>query len=109
MLKLEKLLKGGTTMFRRDVQPLGDILQQFLRNEGLETPLLQKRIVDSWEAVVGDAVKHYTKEKFIKNQVLYVKIQNPALRQNLSMRRSQLTVELNKVVGTSVITDVVVY
>jgi predicted nucleic acid-binding Zn ribbon protein len=96
-------------MFRRDVKPLGEILQQFLRKEGLETPLLQKRIVDSWETVVGDAVKRYTQEKFIKNQVLYVKILNPALRQDLSMRRSDLTVELNKLVGASVITDVVVY
>lgn len=109
MSRREKLQKGGTAVFRRDVKPLGDILQQILRNEGLETPLLQKRIVDSWETVVGGAVKPYTKEKFIRNQVLYVKIINPALRQNLSMRRSRLTAELNKLVGASVITDVIVY
>ncbi|MGI6242853.1 MAG: DUF721 domain-containing protein [Prevotella sp.] len=96
-------------MFKRDVKPIGDILQQYLRKEGLETPLLQKRIVDSWETVVGYAVKRYTAGKFIKNQVLYVKIINPALRQDLSMRRTQLTAELNKVVGASVISDVIVY
>lgn len=95
-------------MFRRDVKPLGDVLRQILRYEGLETPLLQKRIIDSWETVVGDVVKRYTKEKYIRNQVLYVKILNPALRQDLSMRRTQLTAELNKLVGSSVITDVIV-
>lgn len=96
-------------MFRQDVKSLDDILQQFLRKEGLETPLLQKRIINSWEKVTGKTVEEYTGEKFIKNQVLYVKITNPALRQDLSMMKSQLTRRLNEAVGSSVITDVKVY
>lgn len=96
-------------MFRKDVQPLGDILQKFLREEGLETPLLQRRVIDSWEQVTGNTVASYTREKFIRNQVLWVKIINPALRQDLSMMRTQLTRRLNEAVGTAVITDVRVY
>lgn len=96
-------------MFRKDVQPLGEILQQFLRQEGLETPLLQRRVVDAWEQVVGPVAARYTREKFIKNQVLFVKISSPALRQNLSMMRTQLARRLNEAVGSSVISDVRVY
>lgn len=96
-------------MFRRDVKPLSAILQQFIRDEGLETPLLQKRVIDSWEKVTGQVVAQYTGEKFIKNQVLFVKIVNPALRQDLSMMRTQLTRRLNAAVGTTVISDVRVY
>lgn len=96
-------------MFRKDVQPLGDILQAFLRQEGLETPLLQRRVIDAWEQVTGHIVASYTREKFIKNQVLFVKIVNPALRQDLSMMRTQLARRLNEAVGSSVISDVRVY
>lgn len=96
-------------MFRKDVQPLGDILQRFLRDEGLETPLLQRRVIDAWEQVTGHMVAGYTREKFIKNQVLFVKIVNPALRQDLSMMRTKLTQRLNSAVGASVIVDVRVY
>ncbi len=96
-------------MFRKDVQPLGDILQKFLRDEGLETPLLQRRVIDAWEQVTGHMVAGYTREKFIKNQVLFVKIVNPALRQDLSMMRTKLTQRLNSAVGASVIVDVRVY
>lgn len=96
-------------MFRQDVKPLSEILQQFIRKEGLETPLLQKRIINSWEMVTGKVVADYTGEKFIKNQVLHVKITNPALRQDLSMMRSQLTKRLNEAVGSQVINDVRVY
>lgn len=88
---------------------MGEILQQFLRQEGLETPLLQRRVVDAWEQVVGPTAARYTREKFIKNQVLFVKITSPALRQNLSMMRTQLTRRLNEAVGSSVISDVRVY
>ena len=35
-------------MFRRDVKPLGEILMKLLRDEGLETPLQQKRLIDAW-------------------------------------------------------------
>lgn len=96
-------------MFKREVKSLGDILRQFIRNEGLETPLLQKRVIDSWETVTGHVVAQYTGEKFIKNQVLWVKIVNPALRQDLSMMRTQLTRRLNEAVGSAVINDVRVY
>lgn len=96
-------------MFRKDVQPLGDILQKFLRDEGLETPLLQRRVIDAWEQVTGHMVAGNTREKFIKNQVLFVKIVNPALRQDLSMMRTKLTQRLNSAVGANVIVDVRVY
>ncbi len=96
-------------MFKREVKSINDILQQFLRKEGLETPLQQKRLIDAWDSVAGPMVARYTQEKFIKNQILFVKITNPALRQDLSMMRQQLTRRLNEVIGSSVISDVRVF
>ena len=77
-------------MFRRKVQTLTDVLGKALRDGGLESPLLQKRIVDAWDVVVGPTVSRYTQQKYIRNQTLCVKIINPALRQDLSMMRTQL-------------------
>jgi Protein of unknown function (DUF721). len=96
-------------MFKREVKSLDELLNRFLREEGLETPLLQQRVVNAWEQVAGPMVARYTTEKFVKNQMLFVKITNPALRQDLSMMRAQLVKRLNAVVGSSVITDVRVY
>ena len=96
-------------MFKREVKSINDILQQFLRKEGLETPLQQKRLIDAWDSVAGQMVVRYTQEKFIKNQILFVKITNPALRQDLSMMRQQLIRRLNEAVGSSVISDVRVF
>lgn len=96
-------------MFRREVKSVADVLQQLLREEGLETPLQQKRLIDSWETVTGRLVARYTTEKFIQNQTLYVKIVNPALRQDLAMMRQQLVKRLNEQVGSFIISDIKVY
>lgn len=96
-------------MFKRSVQPIQNLLNQFLRHEGLETPLQQKRLIDAWETVAGRVVARYTSEKFIKNQTLFVRVLNPALKQDLSMMRSQLVQKLNAAVGASVITDIRIY
>ena len=96
-------------MFRREVKSVADVLQQLLREEGLETPLQQKRLIDSWETVTGRIVARYTTEKFIQNQTLYVNIVNPALRQDLAMMRQQLVKRLNEQVGSFIISDIKVY
>lgn len=79
---------------------------KMLRAQGLETPLLQKRLIDAWDTVAGPTVARYTTQKYIKNQTLYVRIANPALRQDLSMMRSQLLQRLNSHVGSMVIADI---
>lgn len=96
-------------MFRRDVQSLKDVLNLYMRRNGLETPLLQRRLIDSWPQVAGPGVAAYTGEKFIKNQTLFVKIKNPALRADLSMARQQLVRQLNNAVGSMVIADIRFY
>lgn len=96
-------------MFKQDVKSIADLINIYLRKEGLETPLLQKRLIDAWGSVVGSVAEKYTTEKFIKNQTLFVKISNPALRYDLSMMRAQLVKRLNQQVDSQVIVDVRIY
>jgi len=93
-------------MFKRDVKPIGELLLRALRNNGLETPLLQKRLIDSWPEVAGPVVQRYTQRLNIYNQVLYVSLSNPALRADLSMQRRQLVAKLNARVGSNIIVDI---
>lgn len=104
-----KLQKGVLLMFRRKVKPISEVISKFLRDGGLESPLLQKRIITAWDIVVGPTITRYTQEKGIRNQTLFVKISNPALCQDLSMMRSQLVKRLNDYVGSFVISDIRIY
>lgn len=93
-------------MFRRDVQIIKDLILRNLRQQGLETPLLQKRLVEAWPVVAGEAIARYTLNTYIKNQTLYVKLSAPALRADLSMRRSEFVKRLNEHVESQVIADI---
>lgn len=77
-----------------------------LREQGLETPLMQKRLMEAWPEVAGPVVARYTLNTYIYNQTLFVRLSNPALRSDLSMMRGELVKKLNDVVGEQVITDI---
>lgn len=93
-------------MFKRDVLSLKYLILRNLREQGLETPLLQKRLIDAWPEIAGSAIARYTREVFIQNQTLVVHLTMPALRTELSMRRSELVKKLNEQVGEQVIADI---
>jgi predicted nucleic acid-binding Zn ribbon protein len=93
-------------MFRRSSTLIKEVLLKALREQGLETPLLQKRIIDSWPEVMGEAISRYTDNLVIRNQTLFVHLTNPALRMELSMQRQDIVRRLNAHVGSQVIADI---
>ncbi|MCR5513234.1 MAG: DUF721 domain-containing protein [Prevotella sp.] len=93
-------------MFKRDVQSVKDLILRNLREQGLEMPLLQKRLVEAWPEIGGPLVQRYTLNTYIYNQTLFVRLSSPAMRSELSMQRQELITRLNQYVGSQVITDI---
>ena len=93
-------------MFRREVKDIKELILRNLRQQGLEMPLLQKRLVEAWPVVAGELINSYTLNTYIKNQTLYVKLSAPALRADLSMRRQEFVQRQNEYVGNQVIADI---
>ena len=81
-------------------------MRVIIRQNGLETPLLQKRLIEAWDNVVGEIIAKYTTEKYISNQDLCVNIENPALRSEVGMMKTELIRKLNNAVGSQVIRDI---
>lgn len=92
-------------MFRQHPKQIESIVQSIMIDNGLATMLLQRRILNEWDSVVGDFVARNTVEKTIRNQTLYVRIPNPALRSELSMRKTEIINALNAKVSARVIYD----
>lgn len=93
-------------MFRRETKSIQEVLMRTLRAQGLETPLLQRRLVEAWPVVAGEQIARYTTQAVIRNQTLFVSLNSPALRAELSMRREQYVRQLNAYVGSQVIADI---
>ena len=94
-------------MRRTNSEAVGDLIRQFLRQQGLEAPLNEHRLIQGWEHVMGPIIARYTKDLVIRNQTLYVKLGSPAVRQELLMQRRELVARLNAYVGAQVICDIV--
>lgn len=94
-------------MRRNKAESIGQIIRQYLRQEGLETPLNETRMAAAWPQVMGEAIARYTGDVFVRNQVLYVQLKSPALKANLMMGREALVQTLNDFVGAQVIRSIV--
>ena len=94
-------------MKRNNALPIGELIRHYLRQESLETPLNEVRLIKAWPEVVGSAINSYTGSLSIKNQVLYVHLASSVLRQELMMGREILVRNLNERVGAQVITNIV--
>lgn len=94
-------------MRKKQVMSIGEILQQVMREEGLESPLQQQRLLAAWPEVIGPAMTAYTSELFLKNQTLIVRVTSSVLRQELYLAKAVLIRNLNRKAGAQVITDIV--
>lgn len=96
-------------MIRKKEQKLESLIQQFMRQQGLETPLNEYRAVQAWPDIVGSAIARYTGQIFIRNSILYVQIRSAALRENLTHQRTLLAQRVNSQVGAQVIQEIRFY
>ena len=94
-------------MKRGETKSIAELVRATCREEGIETPLNEHRLIQAWSQVLGKAVQMYTKELKIYNQVLYVRVTSSVLRQELLMNRKSLVKRLNDHVKAQVITDIV--
>lgn len=94
-------------MKRRQEEQVGDVIRQFMRQEGIETPYNEFRVVQAWPEVVGPAVERFTGKVYVKDGVLYVQLTSSVLRHELFLGRQRLAQRLNDHVGAQVITKIV--
>jgi predicted nucleic acid-binding Zn ribbon protein len=88
-------------------QSIGSAIKEFLRAYHLEEKYNQTQLVHSWENVVGKMVAKHTKEIFVRNKTLFVRIDSSALRNELCYSREKIMKSLNNEVNAEVIDDIV--
>lgn len=94
-------------MRRKNTELLREIIRQMLKDQHLEKPLYEKRIIDAWTSVLGPQIEKYTSHLEIKNAILYVSINSAVLRHDLFLSREEIKDALNKEVGHEVINAIV--
>ncbi len=92
---------------RNNLYSLKEAIEQLIQVYGYNDKLLETTLIDSWEDVVGGVYAAHTENLRVKAKTLYVKVDVPALRQELMMQRSELVKRLNDKAGKKVIEEIV--
>ena len=94
-------------MRKKNTELLSDVIHQVLKEQHLDKPLNEKRLIAAWPLVLGASIMNYTSEIYIKNRVLYVNLSSSVLRHDLFMSHEEIKNSLNKQVGAEVIVDII--
>lgn len=96
-------------MQRTKADSVDNVVAQWLRLNGLETPLAEHRLVRAWPeavaSVLGESfeerIKKATGNIYVNAQILHVALTSPALRQQLRMQAPLLVARLNQASGSA--------
>ena len=96
-------------MRRSKGQPLGEVIKELLKNYDITSKFNEAHIITSWDKLMGPSVTKYTVKIEVEKRILFVKLSNAALKQELSYARQKIKKMLNDEVGEEVLLDVRIY
>ena len=82
-----------------------DAIVDFLRESGLEQPVMEVQMEEVWPQVMGETVAKLTRSVEVKDGMLIVHVNSAALKAQLFENRFELVKKLNEAVGADVIRD----
>lgn len=87
-------------------QTIKEVIEELIAAYRIGDKLNQTKVIGLWDSVVGKMIARETTHLYIKNRILYVKLNSPALREELGYARTKLIKSLNKAAGSEVIDDI---
>ena len=86
---------------------VGELIKAFYEEKRGPGYLDEVKIVKGWSGVVGPFIAQYTKDLFVKDGVLMVRLTSDSLRTELGYSKSLLLKNLNNLVGYDLLKDIV--
>ena len=96
-------------MRRSKGQSIGEVIKELLKNYDITSKFNEAHIITSWDKLMGPSVTKYTVKIEVEKRILFVKLSNAALKQELSYARQKIKKMLNDEVGEEVLLDVRIY
>lgn len=94
-------------MKRTSAQSIGEIINDFLRQEKLESQFNEQKALTLWPEIVGQGINRYTIGRSVKNGVMTITISSAALRNELMLSRTAIMARINEALGAQVIHEII--
>lgn len=92
---------------RHDIQHIGDAIKSLLKQYHLKPKFDEANVVASWEKLVGKPVARHTKRIYVRNKVLFIELDSPSMKSDLSFHKNHLLKTLENEFGKDVLKEIV--
>lgn len=96
-------------MKRTEPKPINAIIEEALKSSELADTFKEQQACYLWAEVVGPGVNRYTTRRYVEKGRLHVYISSGPLKSELQFMRSHIAEQLNRTVGSNVITEIIIH
>ncbi len=86
---------------------LKEAFEQLLHVYKLQRQFDETSLIAAWPELMGPAIANRTKEIYIRNKKLFIRVESSVIKNELVMMRSQILDKMNEKAGGTVIEEIV--
>ncbi len=92
---------------RQNEITLKDAIDKLLNTYKLKSKVQEAQLVSAWENIMGKMIERHTRDLYIKNKKLFVKLDSAVVKQELMYARTKVLEKVNEELGAKVIDEVI--
>ena len=78
------------------LKPIKNIIENFVEQKIISDGIFNVKVQKAWENAVEKKILDYTKEIYVKGEVLYIKVSNPILKQEILYSKQKVINLINE-------------
>jgi len=94
-------------MERSNTQSIADAIRVYLKESKLDKPLKERKLVQSWETLLGKSVSRATSKIYLKDGKLFVHLSSSVVKNELYMLQDEIRKKLNDAAGEELVREIV--
>ncbi|NJN25667.1 MAG: DUF721 domain-containing protein [Cyclobacteriaceae bacterium] len=94
---------------KSDTSTIKEAIDAMIDSYKLRPKFDQNKLINAWESMMGKPIARRTEKMFIKEKVLFVKLNSPPLRQELTVSKSKVLAIIHKEFSKELVMDVLFY
>ncbi len=94
-------------MRKANDKSIKEALEQMLKVYKIKRRFDETAVVAHWPNIVGKAVANRTKELYISNKRLFIRIESSVIKNELIMMRSQIIGKINEEAGDILVEEII--
>jgi predicted nucleic acid-binding Zn ribbon protein len=101
--------KSGPNQRNSNTSSIRDAIDAMMDSYRIKGKFDENKLIGSWGKLMGDPIARRTEKLFIKNHVLYVKLNSAPLRQELTIAKSKVLEIIHRNFDSELVEDVKFY